>query len=341
MRAVFHAPAGATCPPARLPVSEIHRILICRSVRTLGDTLTLTPLLEEIEARFPGAEIDLLSRCPVADALYGNRFAVGRVMRLPTHAPGHPLRTARILAGMRHVRYDLAIDPDPQSQSGRLLTMLSRARWSLGFAGDDKHGVLTHLVDATGCPRHKGMAPVYLLRHALGDHTLEQSYPRLTLRLDDAELRQGRALLSRLVAAMPASRPRIGVFANATGHKRLAREWWDRFLPALQQAVPGCALIEVLPASGASMLGARYPCFYSSDVRKMAAMMSQLSLLVATDSGVMHLASASGAPTVGLFNLADPDEWGPYGGRNRAIVVNDREPEPVAADVADVLRPGS
>lgn len=338
MRAVYKAPAGALCPPARLPAADIHRILVCRSVRTLGDSLTLTPLLEELELRFPGAEIDLLSRCPVAGQIYGGRFAVGRVMQVPTHAAGHLLRTTRTLADMRRQHYDLVIDPDPQSQSGRLLAMLARARWSLGFAGHHKSGALTHVVDASGSPRHKARAPVYLLRHALGMTSGEDVYPRMTLRLDEAELRRGREVLTRLLGKDGSVKPCIGVFANATGGKRFQRDWWDRFLPGVEEGAPDCAFIEVLPASGASLLGSRHPCFYSSDVRKMAAVMAQLTLFVGTDSGVMHLASAAGAPTVGLFCVTDPDEWGPYGEHDRALVASGDDPERAAAQTLAVLQ---
>lgn len=338
MRAVYKASAGALCPPARLPAADIHRILVCRSVRTLGDSLTLTPLLEELEVRIPGAEVDLMSRCPVADRLYGKRFNVGNVMRVPAHAAGHPLRTARALAGMRRRRYDLVIDPDPQSQSGRLLALLANTRWSLGFAGPHKSGALTHVVDSAGCPRHKAKAAMYLLRRALGAALTEDVYPRLTLRLDEAELRSGREMLARLVGNAGGSKPCIGVFANATGAKRFARSWWDRFLAVVEQAAPDCAFIEVLPATGVSLLGARYPCFYSSDVRKMAAVMARLALFVGADCGVMHLASAAGAPTIGLFSVTDPDEWGPYGDQDRALVVTGCEPEQVAAQTIETLK---
>lgn len=337
MRAVYKVAAGALCPPTRLPAADVHRILVCRSVRTLGDSLTLTPLLEELELRFPGAEVDLLSRCPVAAQIYGGRFAVGRVMQVPTHAAGHLLRTVRTLAGMRRQRYDLVIDPDPQSQSGRLLTLLARARWSLGFAGHAKSGALTHMVDSAGSPRHKAKAPVYLLRQALGA-TAIQDYPAMTLRLDEAELRRGRDMLGRLVGHAGNAKPCIGVFANATGAKRFARDWWERFLAAVERAAPDCTFIEILPATGKSLIGARYPCFYSSDVRKLAAVMAQLALFVGTDSGVMHLASAAGAPTIGLFCVTDPAEWGPYGGCNRAVVATTCDPEQVAAQVIETLQ---
>lgn len=337
MRTFYGQPSGALCPPAQLPVAEIHRILVCRSVRTLGDSLTLTPLLEELEARFPGAEIDLLSRCPVAGQLYGGRFAVGCITQVPAHAAGHILKTMLTFSSMRRRRYDLVIDPDPQSQSGRLMALLANSRWSLGFVGPHKSGTLTHMVDSAGCPQHMAKAPVYLLRRALGTTIPWEPWPRLSMRLDKAELRNARESLTRLVGKDRMANPCVGVFANATGAKRFEQDWWNRFLDAAERIAPACAFIEVLPAEGVSLLGARYPCFYSSNVRKMAAVIAHLSLFIGADSGVMHLASAAGTPTIGLFRVTDPGRWEPYGGGSRAIVATHREPEEIAGQAIQTL----
>jgi ADP-heptose:LPS heptosyltransferase len=51
----------------------------------------------------------------------------------------------------------------------------------------------------------------------------------------------------------------------------------------------------------------------------------------------MHLAWAAGTPTIGFFSVTDPDEWGPYGDRNRAIVVSGRQPEWAAELALEVV----
>lgn len=47
-------------------------------------------------------------------------------------------------------------------------------------------------------------------------------------------------------------------------------------------------------------------------VRTLAAVLSQLSVVVGNDSGPKHLAIAVGVPTVTLFGPEDPYEWHPY-----------------------------
>lgn len=337
MRGVFRAgcASGAT-----LPRTGIHRILICRSVHTLGDSLTLTPLLKELADVYPGAEVDIVSGCLVADALFDTFPNVHAVHRMPRHVAGHLLATARTLHAMRRKHYDLVIDPDPQSQSGRLLALSAHATHSLGYVGPQKSGTPTHGVAIPTDLRHKAMTPVYLLRSATGEDPAARPYPQTGMVLSDAELECGRRTLARLAAKNPPSEaggPRIGVFANATRNKLLAGDWWQAFIEALEVALPRCQIMEILPAFGKSMLADRFPCYYSSDVRKMAAVIANLDAFVSADCGVMHLSWATGTPTVGLFNVTDPAEWGPFGKQCGALSLDRSTPAETASQAMQRL----
>ena len=336
MRLAFRSAVPPTPAAGTLPLDGIHRILVCRFVRTLGNSLMLTPLLQEIHATWPGAEIDLVSRSPVATEIYGSFFGIGRIIRLPTHAPRHPILTLRALMQMRKTYYDLAIDPDPQSQSGRLLAILARKRLSLGYGGTHKSGSMTHAVPTDCAPRHQAMEPVFLLRRALGEPPAGRAYPRLDIRLSPLERRHGGKVLARLLANAPTGHSGcIGVFGNATGDKRFDGGWWNRFLHELEPGVSGHPLVEILAATGNSYLDSRYPCFYSGNVRKLASVLANLALFITADCGVMHLASAAGVPTIGIFKVTDPTQWGPYGGSNLAIDARGLSPEQVAERVLE------
>jgi lipopolysaccharide heptosyltransferase III len=52
---------------------------------------------------------------------------------------------------------------------------------------------------------------------------------------------------------------------------------------------------------------------------EIAAFMARASLFVGNDSGLMHLAAASGVPTLGLFGPTDAGEYGPSGRRAAAL----------------------
>ncbi len=49
-------------------------------------------------------------------------------------------------------------------------------------------------------------------------------------------------------------------------------------------------------------------------IRVAAALLEQADLFIGNDSGLMHLATAVGTPTVAIFGLTNSDAWGPYTG---------------------------
>ncbi|HEY8011620.1 MAG TPA: glycosyltransferase family 9 protein [Rudaea sp.] len=305
---------SASAQMQALPASGVFRVLICRLSHSLGNTLLMTPLIQEIEATWPGVEIDLVTRSPAAAEIFAGYDCVQNIFCMPRHGVRHPLRFLHLLRSMRDAHYDLAIDTDPRSQSGRALLLRSRARYKLGFVSDSKGGTLSHAIDPQAAPKHAGQFPVYLLRAALRRPASE--YPPLDLRLTHAEHEQGGQILARLTAQIPgagAKKGIIGIFANATGPKFLDEAWWRDFMPAIETHFADFAIVEIVPMSGESMLGNRYPAYYSTSIRKLAKVLSQLSILICLDCGIMHLARASGTRTAAIFTSTETAEWGPYG----------------------------
>lgn len=326
-------------PPAalaeQLPLSGIFRILVCRSTHSLGNTLLLTPLLAELEATYPGAEIDIVTRADAADAVFRAFPAVRRIVRLPASIIRHPLVFWRAARRLRAGRYDLVIDPCPRSRTGALLLRLANGRLKLGFAGKPL-ATLTHAIATVDAPKHTAQRPVFLLRSALG-RAPPAVYPSLSIRLGADERALGTMLVDRLVDDLSgprASKGVIGIFANATGHKKLSGAWWQAFAAAFAQHHPDHSIIEIVPMFGRSLLGSRFPAYYSSDIRRLACVLSALRLFVSADCGIMHLACASGVPVIGIFSVTDPEEWGPYGPDDRIANTADGSPDQLAEQLS-------
>lgn len=64
-----------------------------------------------------------------------------------------------------------------------------------------------------------------------------------------------------------------------------------------------------------------------------AALLSRATLYVGNDSGLMHLAAAAGAPTVGLFGPTSADEYAPSGPRARAVLADPHDSPPGATEL--------
>lgn len=312
-----------------LPMTGIHRILICRPNHRLGNMLLLTPLIRALETVYPGAEVDLLIGSKAGDVIFSGFARVRRIHCLTARMARHPLLLWRTVRQLRKIRYDLVINAGRGSQSGHILSGMIGGRFLLSAqpAGD------------TAQREHFGHIPVHALARALAIGTpLSRPYPELSIPLMLNEKQQGRRILDALVRHQPASADGVvGVFANATGNKRHSLEWWQRFLDQLQQQRPGLRVIEFLPAYGQSPLQCRLPAFFSTDIRAMAALAAQCACFVSADCGVMHLASASGATTFGLFSSTSPDLYGPFGHHSRAFVTARSTPEQIAHAVIDHL----
>lgn len=340
MRLMF---GGNAEPPAcgMLPTRGIQRILVCHISHTLGNTLLLTPLIGELQALYPGAEIDIVTRSPVGAEIFGQFANVRRVLRLPRHALTSPLAVYGALRAMRTQTYDIAIDPDLRSQSDRLCVLAAHAKWKLGYAGAGKSGKLSHQVPMSAAGSHVGQFPVDLLRAATRERD-GASHPCLDICLSRAEQAHGATLLTRVLGGSEAAaEPIIGLFCNATANKNLGADWWRRFAARLQERCSNQRIIEIVPATGIAVLDGDWPTFYSSDLRRLGSALSALSLYISADCGVMHLACAAGASVTGLFAVTDPGKWGPYGPHDRVIDMRTMTPEQVANQVTMPSLPDS
>ena len=330
---VFDPHAARDGAASRLPRAGIFRILVCRTSHSLGNTLFMTPLLREIEASWPGAEVDLITRYASAAQIVASYASIRSVLVLPKQLLRHPLQWLRTLRRMRRARYDLVIDTDLRSRTGRWLLRLARGRYTLGFAG---RGALGVAVDAAQAPKHAAHFPVYLLREALG--VAGRAYAPLSLRLTSSERARGRVRLAQVAgSAARGKRGVIGVFANATGPKALPEQWWARLLREAEPRLADYAIVEIVPAFGRSLLGERYPAYYSSDIRNLSKFLSALSMLICLDCGIMHLARASGTPVGAIFTTTDVDIWGPYGSGACVAHGDAGDPEAAARALLDAM----
>jgi ADP-heptose:LPS heptosyltransferase len=314
-------------------------ILICRPNTRLGNTLLLTPLLEEIEATLPLARVEILTACPAAHEVFSEFPSVRRVHQLPFRGVRHPLAHLLTLLRVRRVRYDVLIDPCPRSWTGRFLARRLPARLKLGFASAHKSRGIDVSVPFEGAPAHMGDYPVYLLRRGLlrqEEDLARAKAHALSIRLTEVERGAGREQIQRLLGP-GGSGPVVAVAAHATGAKRFSVDWWRRLIASLQLQLPTLRAIEIRPPSGVAALP-ELPGYCSRKVRQVAAVLAAADCFVCADSGLMHLGAATDATTVGLFKVTEPRLYAPRRGASCALTASDSAPELVAERVAQLLQ---
>ncbi len=316
-------------PSGERPV--FTKILICRPNHRLGNLLMLTPLVQEIEANFPEAKIDLFVKGGLAPIIFENYTSVENYIVLPKKPFKEFARYLNVWFQIKKRKYDLVINIDQNSSSGRLSTQFARADFK--FFGEV-------VPEIAMFPDHVHMAkfPVFEFRHylqLLGYPKIEKEISTLNMKLSTAELVKSKAILDQLVEA---NKKTICIFTYATGAKCYSTEWWIPFYEKLKNAFPDYNIVEVLPVENVSQIHFAAPSFYSKDVREIASFIAQTSLFIGADSGIMHLACASQTPVFGLFSVTKPEKYEPYGNGSVSINTNELSQEEIIALAQNILK---
>ena len=131
-----------------------------------------------------------------------------------------------------------------------------------------------------------------------------------TLRFTDEEQARAGEWRARLPSAFLALHP---------GSGSAAKNWPAERFAALARALsPGrdwllvCGPADDAPAAVLSR-EPRAVLAHELPPRVLGALLAQAGLFAGNDSGVTHLAAASGAPTLALFGPTDPSQWAPMG----------------------------
>jgi heptosyltransferase-3 len=295
-----------------LDLTGIRSVLICRINGRMGNTLFLTPLIRHLHELLPQASIDLALAYGHSQELLGDMPGVRHIYLFPHKTDRMARRFLRALHRLRAQRYDLAIDPVPESSSGRAVMTLCRAQRRLGFVTAWQWAPLTHAAEPPREVMHQAAHPIYLIDRVIG-RPYAADRVRLSLPLRADELAAGRALIASVSAPAGATDTRqvIGFFARAAGYKLLGVDWWERFWNEFTRLAPEAIPIECLPSLQHARTIERFAGFHVHSPRALSAAIASMRVFVSTDTGPMHLASSTDVPTVALFRASDPLQYGP------------------------------
>ena len=265
------------------------RILFVTATR-IGDAVLSTGLLSHLIARFPAARLTIAAgpaAAPLFAAVPGlERLIIVQKQRWALHWPALYARTAGR-------RWDIVVD-----LRGSALAWLlwARGRFVIGKGDPAEHWVrqLGRLLGLDPPP-----SPIVWTSPA-HDRAAEALVPpgSPVLAIGPAANWRGKQwraerfaeLAQRLTAPdAPFAAARVAVLAAA--HER-------------PQAMP---LITALPAGRVIDLVGR------TDLLTAAAVLRRSALFIGNDTGLMHLAAASGTPTLGLFGPSPVERYAPWG----------------------------
>jgi len=311
--------------------AKIKRVLICRPNHRLGNLLLTTPLVQEIAETFPDCKIDLFVKGGLGPIVFKNYENVDNIIQLPKRPLKQLLRYVKGWISIRKHKYDLVIDADKKSSSGKLSFLFANSKDKI--SGNIIEGIDLKYKDY----KHHAKFPVYNFRNYLTEIGFAQKdtpIPSVNLKLTPLEIARGKELLDELADS---TRQTISLFTYATGKKCYSESWWENFYQRLQTEFPHLNIVEVLPVENISKLSFKAPSFYSKDVREIASFIANTLVFVGADSGIMHLGSSSQTPTVGLFSVTDQTLYEPYNDGSVAINTNTSDPDECIRIIRDII----
>lgn len=291
---------------------EIKKILISRPNHRLGNLLLITPLVQEVIDTFPDCKIDLFVKGSLAPVIFSNYENIDDIIQLPKKPFGNIIKYIRVWILIRNRRYDLVINANQDSSSGKLSALFSNSHYKFFGEFDTKKTDYQHIAKS----------PVYNFRDYMTKLGFPENcniIPTLNIRLHSEEIEDGGKKLDRIVKN---SKKTICLFTNATGEKCYSESWWGVFYEQLKNEFPDYNIIEILPIESTSKLGYKIPSFYSTNIREIGSLIANTVLFIGADSGVMHLASSVGTPTIGLFSITETKVYEPYGKNSFGINTN-------------------
>jgi ADP-heptose:LPS heptosyltransferase len=229
--------------------------------------------------------------------------------------PGSLLATARAL---RERDFDAVFVPD-RSPTLTLLAWLAGIPQRVGLDSAGRGFAYTHRAPVSSIVMHEADA-YRLLAPAAG---LPPAPRRLFFFPSAAADSQAATMIAQRRAAGPliALHPGGGQNPGMTLHrKRWLPERWAAVADALIEAhdaqvllVGGPSDAEVVAAVAAAMRFEATTLVQLWQWDLLGALLSRCDLFLGHDTGMMHLATAVGAPTVAVFGPSDPLIYGPYG----------------------------
>jgi len=285
------------------------RILVTR-LDYLGHVVLSLPLVDALRMRFPGVEIDYLTRRPAADLLARDaRFA--RVWTLERGARA----ALSLVRSLRSRGYRAVIDLYSNPRSA-WLSWWSGAPVRIGGNRRGRRLLYTHPIVV---PREVRRVSDVFMHYGvpLGiSPDARAAKPTLVVAPDETV-----AANELLGAVGRVTGPLVGIHP---GGKWSVKRWPTGKFVELIQLLEGKFSARVVVFTGPGERDAtdrlrgsvseRVAFFDVLPIRTLAAVISRLDAMVACDGGVMHVAAAIGTPTVGIFGSSEPAVWFPYQG---------------------------
>lgn len=314
-----------------IDINEIESIVIIRPNYRIGNLIFLTPLLNELEKNLPHVKIDIIVGMKLAGKILEAMPNVNKVIDVPRELLLHPIDALKYIKGTREKTYDLALNVSGGSTSAQIIASLVKAKYKANFANKKLWSSYTHMqVRGAKRYRHMGLESLEFLRFF--NLPFPEKEPSLDIRLTQDEQKKAKNDLSKILKNnnIAPDTKTIAIFRNARFDKRISDEWWSQWLKEVLNIDAKITVIDILSPDIPHKINDTVLEYSNKDLRVLGAFFQACDLYVSADTGPMHLAVASNAKVLALFNKTNIEVYGALGKENKTIDIEKLSPKEVA-----------
>jgi ADP-heptose:LPS heptosyltransferase len=295
-------------PLEELDFSAVQRVLLLNAT-ALGDLLFSTPVFRALKETYPHWQLDVLVH-PRSQDLAAPNPNLSRLWLYPGRGAG----LVNLMRQVHQQHYDLVAILHGNDPEATLIAWAAGTPFIIGSA----HSPLSFAYSATIShpdPFEHAIERRLAYARLLGANTRNR---HMDLRVPTPELQRARDILMQQFGSLP----ELLIALHPTGSAPY--KWWPqeryvelgKFIQERYQATiliisgkkdrPAAEQLAAQLPGPTLVTGGRYPLL------TVAGLLTHCRLLVANDSGPLHMALALGVPTIALLGADHPARIGPY-----------------------------
>ncbi len=294
----------------KTPEEAIRNVLVIRP-GGIGDAALLMPSIKILKKLFPDSKVDML--CEKRNrGIFQNSPFFSRIL---------DYRKISHLAGLFKNRYDLIVDTEQSHFLTSFLVSAIRSNLKIGFDTEDR-GPTYDIAVSYSHEDYEVISFFNLFKSAIEDWPVNFEwdfpyvFPTTQERIEVQRFVKGRGNLICLFPGASISERRWPAFNWA----KVADSLHDRgFQPVLIGAGGETQICKKITGKAKKSILNLCDCF---SLTETAALLEESSLLITTDSGILHLGVICNTPTVSLFGPGIAAKWAPRGKRHITINKN-------------------
>jgi len=295
---------------------KIKKVL-CIKPRGIGDIVLSTIVLENLASYFPYAKIDYLVEDFAKDSLRNNPF-VNKILTMRNKE--FSLKVARRI---RKEKYDLVLDLWSNPRSAQI-TFFSGAKHRVGFSYRGRRYAYNLLASSSRGDHHSAEHNLELLKPI----NVPVTSKRIHYYVSEKENDSGKKFIQDHFSAGDII---IGIIpSGGWASKRCDASKW---VSVCENIFTSFDKIKFLILWGPgdendaefikARLGEKSVLAPETDVSSLSGLIKNCTLVIANDSGPMHISAALGIPTLGLFGPTNPNMHGPYSSKSDYVIKED------------------